>query len=54
MLGARIFPGALSVIFLCGVDVVWAQTTVSISAMASHPVPTTLCEFELSYKMGCL
>lgn len=45
MLDARILLGALSMVFL---DVVWAQTTVSISAAASHPVPTTLCEFGLA------
>ena len=48
MLDTRIFLGALSMILSCVVDVVWAQTTVSISALASHPVPTTLCEFGLA------
>jgi hypothetical protein len=47
MLDVRILLGTLGV-FLCGVDVVLAQTTVSISATASHPVPTTLCEFGLA------
>ena len=48
MLDARILLGALSMIFLRSVDMVWAQTTVSIGATASHPVPTTLCEFALA------
>ena len=48
MLDARILLGALNMVILCSVDVVWAQTTVSISATASHPVPTTLCEFGLA------
>lgn len=52
MLDAHIFLGALSMVFLCGVDVVWAQTTVSISATASHPVPTTLCEFGLAIMLN--
>jgi hypothetical protein len=39
----RVLLVALSILF--GVDVVWAQTTVSISATASHPIPSTLCEF---------
>jgi hypothetical protein len=49
MLDARILLGALSIFLpVCSVDVVGAQTTVSISATASHPVPTTLCEFGLA------
>lgn len=47
MLDTRILLGALSMVFFYGVDVVWAQTTVSISAAASHPVPATMCEFGL-------
>ena len=45
MLEAHIF---LSMVVFCSVDVVWAQTTVSISATASHPVPSTMCEFGLA------
>jgi hypothetical protein len=52
MLDAHILLGALSMVFLCSVDVVWAQTTVSISATASHPVPTTLCEFGLAIMLN--
>lgn len=48
MLDARILIGTLCMIFLCSLDVVWAQTTVSISATASHPVPSTLCKFALA------
>ena len=48
MLDARILLGALSMVFLCGVNVVWAQKTVSIGATASHPVPTTMCEYGLA------
>lgn len=49
MLEARVFLVALSlVVLLWGVDVVSAQITVSISATASHPVPSTMCEFGLA------
>ena len=41
MLDARILLGALSMVFLCGVNVVMV-------AMASHPVPTTMYEFGLA------